>query len=649
MPEIRLWPILEASPVGIAVFNADLRIIYANSAAEVLFGTRETRAAGAGCGDLIACPNRRLDPRGCGYSEACGLCSLLKAIRAALGADGETAHQAGEALLERDAGLEPLWIQYKAVPFQIDGQGLAIMAIDDITAAKRMQNALRESELKYRSFFDNSLDALLLTTPDGTILDVNPATCRMFGLKAEEIKRLGRDGLVDLSDPRLAQWLEKRARTGKARGPITMMRADRTRFETDVTSTVFADADGRQKTCIIIRDMTEYQAAARKRRELEDQLHHAQRLESVGRLAGGVAHDFNNLLAVILGYTQMVMSEIGRSSPHHEMLEEVQQAAVRAKDLTRQLLAFSRKQILEVEPTEANTVVAGFEKLIRRVIGEDITLKLGLSATPLPIVADTAQIEQVLMNLAVNARDAMPDGGTLTIETAAVDLDDAYAARKSGVVPGHYVMIAVSDTGCGMDSRTQASIFEPFFTTKTKDKGTGLGLATSYGIIKQHGGNIWVYSEPGCGTTFKIYLSLGGVATREEIQRTGAVPRPFVSSVVLIVEDDPSVRKMACRILAGQGYTVIEANDAADALARASSNAGRIDLVLSDVVMPEMKGPELFSRIRGIHPEVRVLYMSGYTEGAASNGRLLQEGAAFIQKPFTVRGLLEKVGAVLAV
>ena len=647
MPENRLRPILEASPVGIVVFNADKGVAYTNSAATALFGTQKIQAQGGGCGDLVACANRHSDPRGCGYSQACGRCGLFRAICGALGADGAPVHQNGEVLLKRDGDLDGLWLRYRAAPFEMDGQALAILAVDDITHTKKMQDALQESELKFRSIFDNSPSALLVGTPDGAIIDVNPTACRVFGRTAEEIKRLGRYGLMDPSDPRLAKMLEIQTRDGKARGTAIMVRADQTKFEADMTSTTFTDAAGNQKSSMIIRDMTEFHVTARKHRELEDQLHHAQRLESVGRLAGGVAHDFNNLLAVILGYTQIVLSEIGREDPHHELLEEVQQAAVRAKDLTRQLLAFSRKQILEVEPTEANKVVIGFEKLIRRVIGEDIVLKLALSPEPLPIVADTAQIEQVLMNLAVNARDAMPDGGILTIETAAVSLDDAYVAPKSGVHPGHYAMIAVSDTGCGMDQKTQASVFEPFFTTKAIDKGTGLGLATSYGIIKQHGGNIWVYSEPGNGTTFKIYLPSCGNAVHQEKQDPDLAQRLSAAAVILIVEDDPGVRKMANRILTGRGYTVIESCDVADALSRASSYEGRIDLVISDVVMPGMKGPEVFARIHRIHPEARVLYMSGYTQGAASNGRLLEEGVMFIQKPFTVRGLLKKVEDML--
>ena len=401
------------------------------------------------------------------------------------------------------------------------------------------------------------------------------------------------------------------------------------------------------KTCGVNQDITKRKQAEEEREKLRVQLLHAQRLESVGRLAGGVAHDFNNLLSVILAYSQMMVAEVEHQNPHRELLEEIYQAAVRARDLTRQLLAFSRKQILEVEQTEANDVVIGFEKLIHRVIGEDISLTLRLSQAPLPIMVDPAQIEQVLMNLAVNARDAMPEGGELRIETSAVELDDAYAAARPGVEPGPYAMIAVSDTGCGMDCETQQLIFEPFFTTKEKERGTGLGLATSYGIVKQHGGNIWVYSEPSHGTTFKIYLPLCIGPVRLAAEDLDVPDLLIGAATVLIVEDETSVRRMACRILTEQGYTVIDTRDSDDAVAQAQAYRKPIDLVLTDVIMPGMKGPEVCAKIRRFHPEARVLYMSGYTGNTMLHNGLLPEDACLIQKPFTVNGLLVKVASLL--
>jgi two-component system, cell cycle sensor histidine kinase and response regulator CckA len=370
-------------------------------------------------------------------------------------------------------------------------------------------------------------------------------------------------------------------------------------------------------------------------------------MESVGRLAGGVAHDFNNLLSIILGYGEIVLEGLGEAHLYRDQLEQVYQAGLRAKDLTRQLLAFSRKQVLEMRTVDVNTVVTGFEKLLRRLIGEDIELVLTLTPEALTVKADTAQLEQVLMNLAVNARDAMPLGGTLTIETSRVELDKAYAEGKPGVLPGSYVRIGIGDTGCGIDRETLERIFEPFFTTKERDKGTGLGLATTYGIVQQHGGSIWVYSEPGNGTTFKIYLPFHSGDCRSEALPVKQLPPVIGPATVLIVEDDPSVRKLAGRILSEQGYTVIESVDVADGIGKAEDHGGPLHLVLTDVVMPGMKGPEVFVRIHQHHPEAKVLYMSGYTDSMIARHGVLEEGIQFIQKPFTIKGLLEKCHYVL--
>ena len=643
-----LRAIMEASPVGIAVFNAAERIVYANPEAERLFGVPVHQPDTLRCGDLVRCANRHLDVGGCGYSDACRQCQLYQAIRLALGTDGAPAGSEGETLIQRDAALAPIWIKFKVAPLDLDHSPRAILVIDDITAQKTAEEALRESESKYHSFFDNLMDAQLITEPDGKILEVNPAACRMFGRSAEEIKRIGRNGLVDLSDPRLGPGLEARRRNGKARGALNFLRADGTTFEADVVSTIFTDTEGREKTSMTIRDLTELRQAQAERDSLQTQLTQAQRLESVGRLAGGVAHDFNNLLSVILGYAQMMLADCPGDDPRRQGLQEIYHAGIRAKDLTRQLLAFSRKQVLEMTVVDINTVVTGFQKLLGRLLGDDIELRMALAQTPLSVKADISQLEQVLMNLAINARDAMADGGVLTIETASVTLDAAYAKIKPGVTPGNYALIAVSDNGCGMDPRTRESIFEPFFTTKTKEKGTGLGLATTYGIVKQHRGNVWVYSEPGIGSTFKIYLPLLPDADLRPADDQPDVPQETVASAtVLLAEDDPAVRRLAARILSTKGYTVIESENVADALQRAKDYAKPIDLVLTDVIMPEMKGPEVYGAIRHHHPEARVLYMSGYTDEVIVHQGVLKEGVAYIQKPFSVQELLNKVACVL--
>ena len=396
-----------------------------------------------------------------------------------------------------------------------------------------------------------------------------------------------------------------------------------------------------------VRDLTERKKAEEVRERLEEQFRQAQKMEAVGRLAGGVAHDFNNLLSVILGYGEMVMHNLKEGHPHHAPLREIHGAAERARNLTRQLLAFSRKQVLELKVLDVNQAITGFERLLRRMIGEDITLELALTGTEPRVKADISQLEQVLMNLAVNARDAMPDGGTLTIETAVVELDEAYPLEGSAIPAGDYVMIQASDTGCGMDKEAQARIFEPFFTTKGQDKGTGLGLATSYGIVRQHGGSIWVYSEPGQGTTFKIYLPLAAEQAQAAPQPPGRTEPVAASATVLVVEDDPAVRRLACSILGRRGYRVIESEDEEHAIELARRHEGPLHLLLSDVVMPVMKGPEVYQSVVATHPEVRVLYMSGYTDKEITRQGVLNAGVQFIQKPFTVNGLLEKVAETI--
>jgi PAS domain S-box-containing protein len=654
-----------------------------------------------------------------------------------------------------------------------DGEIIGIMAMmEDITARKQVDEVLRESEEQYRAFFENSMDAILLTSPGGSILAANPAACRMFDKSEAEIIRGGRNALVDLPDPRLQVLLELRERTGKASGELTLLRRGNLPFPAEISSALFQNHDGQARTIMVIRDLTgrleaenarkasderfrllvenapdsiiilvqgkiaylnnaavrlmgassaqeildtpvlerfppeyretvathmlrlnqtrqpipalhltglrldgspveievsavpfqfagqdgvltfvrdlsERNKAERERQHLLKQLHLAQRLESVGRLAGGVAHDFNNLLSIILGYGEIILDEIDPEHPHHEPLTQMVQAGLRARNLTRQLLAYSRKQILEMNRLDLNEVVTGFEKLLRRVIGEDIVLELALAPAPLPIKGDTTQLEQVLMNLAVNARDAMPEGGRLTIATAAVDLDQTYAENRPGVTPGPYAMIAVSDTGCGMGHDIIEHIFDPFFTTKGKDKGTGLGLATSYGIVKQHGGNIWVYSEPGLGATFRIYLPLA----EDRAGISAPAPRSQELSpgtaTVLVVEDDPLLRQLVARILSRKGYTVIATESVEDALEKSAALDGPLHLVLTDVVMPSMKGPEVADRIRSRHPEARVLYMSGYADDVIARHGILMEGIQFIQKPFTVDGLLRKIDDVL--
>ncbi len=381
-------------------------------------------------------------------------------------------------------------------------------------------------------------------------------------------------------------------------------------------------------------------------RNTEEQLQQAQKLEAVGRLAGGIAHDFNNLLTAIIGYSDLSLSRMHDDEPLKRNIIEIKKASERAASLTGQLLAFSRKQVLQPKILDLNSVVLDLQKMLTRLIGEDIELRTSLAPNLAQVKADPTQLEQVIMNLAVNARDAMPTGGKVTIETANVVLDDAYSKQHIAVVPGPYVMIAVSDSGVGMDAETQRQMFEPFFTTKASGKGTGLGLSMVYGIVKQSGGNIWVYSEPEHGTTFKIYLpAVAGEASALEPE-SELIAQP-ATETVLLVEDEEIVRSLVFEVLKSEGYTVVTAASGSEALDVCSTHKGPIHLLITDVVMPGMSGKQLVTQLVGRCRDVKVLYMSGYTDDAIVNHGVLEAGVAFLQKPFTPGGVLSKVREVL--
>ena len=405
------------------------------------------------------------------------------------------------------------------------------------------------------------------------------------------------------------------------------------------------DSDGQVSGAICMSlDITD-------RKQLEEQLRQAQKMEAVGRLAGGIAHDFNNLLMVIQGYSDLLVERLPGADPLRRNAEQIQMASQRASSLTRQLLAFSRKQMLAPKILNVQSVVAEMEKILRRLIGEDIQLETS-SVPDLGLVrADRSQIEQVILNLAVNARDAMPQGGRLTIETANVELDSSYSHPPAVLSPGRYVMLAVTDNGCGMDAETQAHVFEPFFTTKEKGKGTGLGLATVYGVVKQSGGYVWVYSEPGRGTSFKIYLPRieeTAVPAGRDGKSETQIPQ-CGSETILLVEDEKGVRELAREYLASSGYTVIEAEDGHTALELAAMHVGQIHLLLTDVVMPGISGRELAERVSQIRPGIKIIYMSGYTDQAVVHHGILQNDAVLLQKPFTLMTLAGKLREMLAV
>ncbi len=510
-------------------------------------------------------------------------------------------------------------------------------------ALRSAQEGLRRSERNFRSLVTNAPYGICRCNSAGQILDANPALLKMLGyasageLVGKHLGELYSDG---------QQWFELADRL-RAATPfngliLAWMRKDGSETALRVSGRSVSNS-GKEKTFeLFAEDVTE-------RRALEEQLRQSQKMEAVGRLAGGIAHDFNNLLMVISGYSEFLLDRLGSEPALRTPAQEIASAAGRATSLTRQLLAFSRKQMLAPKILDLNAVVTENLKMLNRVIGEDIELVMSPAADLGTVRADAGQIEQVIMNLAVNARDAMPSGGKLTIETGNASLDEEYARFHAPLRPGNYVMLAISDTGAGMDSETQSHIFEPFFTTKGP-KGTGLGLSTVYGIIKQSGGYIWVRSETGKGTTFKIYFP----RVAETLPRPAQVAVPAESvpvepgtETILLVEDETNLRYLARQFLEKQGYRVIEAADGAVAMQIAVAHEGVIHLLLTDVIMPGMNGRELAQRVAEIRPNVKILYMSGYTENVIGRNGTLDAGIRLLAKPFTLRELNLKVREVL--
>ncbi|HYK82683.1 MAG TPA: PAS domain S-box protein [Gemmatimonadales bacterium] len=521
--------------------------------------------------------------------------------------------------------------------------GAVVINYRDVTERRQAEEALRDSEIRYRTLVDGVRDVIFALTPDGTITSLNPAFEAITGWPREEWLGKTFEQLVHPEDLPLALELLGRVMRGEPR-PASQFRLGTRGGEYRVAE-VAATAQRRDEALVGIfgigRDVTE-------RVQLEQQLRQAQKMEAVGRLAGGVAHDFNNILTAITGYADLLAEDLPAGDPRRQDAEEIRKSAERAAALTRQLLAFSRQQVLQPRVLDLNALVSELEKLLHRLLGEDVALATELEPMVGHIKADPGQLEQVLMNLAVNSRDAMPRGGRLTIETRNVDLDEAYARDHYPVQPGKYVLLAVSDTGTGMTAEVQAHLFEPFFTTKEKGKGTGLGLATVYGIVKQSGGFIWVYSEVGHGTTFKIYLPRvdepAGVAAGGT-----AAPPPVVggTETVLLAEDEAPVRAVARQVLERHGYQVLEAASAEAALDIANRYSGPIHLLLTDVIMPGLNGRELALRLATLRPEARVIYMSGYTDDAITRHGVLEAGQAYVQKPFTPDLIARKVREVL--
>jgi two-component system, cell cycle sensor histidine kinase and response regulator CckA len=505
---------------------------------------------------------------------------------------------------------------------------------------------LKESEAKYRTLFENSQDVIYLSDKKGNLVEINPAGLRLFGYPYEELVGHKPDHMYADANDRKHFFSLIRNKKSVKDFEINLKKKDGSVIFALETANAMLDKDGHMNGFQgIIRDITERKRAEAERKSLEAQLFQAQKMEALGQLAGGVAHDFNNLLTGIRGFAQFAFDETPQDSPPHADLTEVLKLTKRAEALTRQLLAFSRKQTLEHEVLTINQTVKEMMNMLIRLIGKKIELDFVLAPDLGNVDADPGQLEQMLVNLTLNARDAMPGGGKLTVETANVFLDQDYARAHIGVIPGDFIMLAISDTGCGMDDNICPHIFEPFFTTKPPGKGTGLGLSTVYGIVNQLKGSIGVDSKPGQGTIFKIYLPRVAAAAVEKTP--AACKEPLTKGTILIVDDDAAVLQIAQRAIEVCGYRVLTAASPGAAEKILAAQAEAVDLILIDVVLPETNGYQLFESWHMQYPRLRVLYMSGYMDNATINNDILARGLPFIQKPFTAEDLVLTILKVL--
>jgi two-component system cell cycle sensor histidine kinase/response regulator CckA len=618
--------LLEHMPVGLAVWQlADdlvtLRIVCANPAAEALCGVALSKQVGKSMAELF--PNVP-------YARALEYVELAKS-----GAQGVMV-----SLEDTRTPLTTFSVRALAMPDRCVGVVFQDLAEQSAELAKR--------EERFRRLIQNSDDGLVLADAQGRPTFVSESVTKILGHRTEDVT--GRDSFLQMHPEDIAPMRAVFARVlaspeQRFVSEARMLHADGSwRLLEIVNSNHLSDPNVRAVVANF-RDITERKRIAEALRKTEEQLLHSQKLEAVGRLAGGIAHDFNNLLSVVLSYADLMLANREVASVHSE-LQEIRKAGVWAAELTHQLLAFSRQQILAPQVLDVNDRLNAMSGMIRRLVGEDIELRVVKAAALWEIRVDPGQLEQVLMNLVVNARDAMVNGGTLTLETANVVLDAGYSDAHVGAPLGPSVMLAVTDTGVGMDRSTQDRIFEPFFTTKEHGKGTGLGLSTAFGIVNQSGGSIWVYSELGRGTTFKVYFPRNETPHSAKRRESEAPPAARGNETILLVEDDAGVRAVIRRILEKQGYLVVEAASGKEAL-QVAEQYGGIQLLLTDVVMPKISGRELAERVLAVRPEIKVLYMSGYTDDSIVHHGVLDEGVAFLQKPITPASLAAKVRAVL--
>ena len=615
--------IFEYAPLGILHFDRNGSITACNDNFVKIIGSSRKALVGL---NMTGLPDRQ----------------VVTALREAL--EGRVSSYEGDYKSTTAQKVTPVRVVFGPV-FSREGAvegGIGI--IEDISLRKLTEETLRENVERFRTLTETTSTAIFVYANDRFVY-VNNACQQLTGYSADEL--LSRR-FWDVVHPEYKELIKERGfarQRGEkipSRYEFKIVRKDGTERWIDFTS---GKIQWQGKTAAIASafDITERKQAEEEKQRLESQLLHAQKMEAVGRLAGGVAHDFNNMLNVIIGYAEIVLGKIGQDAFPRKEVEEIIRAATRSASLTQQLLAFSRKQIIQPRVLDINALLKNLDKMLRRLIGEHIDVVFALEQNVGRVKADPVQIEQVIMNLAINARDAMIKGGKMTIETAMADLNDLYSKNHAEVAPGRYSMIAITDTGQGMDDETKSKIFEPFFTTKDKGKGTGLGLAMVYGIIKQSGGHIFVYSEPGHGTTFKIYLPCTDAAPdlTADVQRIKE--HRGGNEHILVVEDEAKLRRLFEATIPSMGYRVTTAANGNEALVLVEERGLKPDLVITDVVMPGMGGVELVERLRKNQPDLRVLFMSGYTDNAIVHQGILDPGTPFIQKPFHIKDLAVKI------
>ena len=635
---------LEAVPDATLVVNHEGIILQANSQIETLFGYTRDELIGQPIEILV--PDRQRSQH---HHHRDGFVAQPKVRRMGAGLD----------LYGRRRDGSEFPVEISLSPVMTDSGILVLSAIRDISDRKRIEEELRRAhkELEQRKdrqlwqyqsrlalIVDSSQDAIIGKNLDGIVTHWNKGAEHMYGFTAEEV--IGKS-IALLAPPERADEIPQvlaKILEGNSVEHFESVRVtkDGRRLNVSITVSPIRDAEGKiVGASTIARDITAQKRA-------EDQLRQSQKMEAIGRLAGGIAHDFNNILGIITACSELLQGRIQPGSVPPEYIDNIREAAKRGATLTRQLLTFSRRQTTRAEMLDINERLTELSKLLRPLMGDDVEISLLAKSTSAIVEFDPGHLDQVVVNLAVNARDAMPNGGKLIVETAAVDFDEAFAQRHPPMKTGSYVMLAISDNGCGMDEATVARIFEPFYTTKELGKGSGLGLATVYGIVQQSGGHIFVYSEPGHGTTFKIYLPSAArkLEVSPQAQAEDVAPR-HEGATILLVEDDAMMRSLAKQLLEEHGYAVVEAKDGPSALEYLSVAQNGINLLLTDVVMPGMSGPDLALRVVKSHPETKVVYMSGYTGELLVNGHGLNDGIALLEKPFTRAALLQTIHAAL--